>query len=274
MTVTSATHSPAKGADMIDRVHAYESVHNFRDYGGYQAADGRMRTGVLWRSGQHGMATDDDLARIAKLDIRTVIDLRGDGERRYLPCRRVPGFAGEVLFCPGETAGSELAPHEQAGQGLRTAAEVHAAMLQIYAGIPFRPALIGSLRLYFEALATREGASLLHCAAGKDRTGVAVAILHILLGVHHDDMLADYLLTMTAMDPLARLPSARDPIRERYGSLLEDEAMLVLMGVQEQFLDTAFAAIAERYGSVERYAEEVLGVDQARRRALALRLVA
>jgi protein-tyrosine phosphatase len=140
--------------------------------------------------------------------------------------------------------------------------------------MPFRPVLVGSLRLYFEALATRDGASLLHCLAGKDRTGLAVALLHTVLGVHGDDVMADYMLTMTAGDPRARVASAAPSIRARYGPDMDDETILALMGVEADYLDTALATIAKRYGSVERYAEAVLGVDATRRRALELRLVA
>lgn len=259
---------------MTDRILSFEGVHNFRDYGGYAAAGGRIRTGLLWRSGQHGDATTADLDRIATLDIRTVIDLRGDAERREMPCRRVAGFSGEVLFAPGETAGTELAPHEEAGRGIVDAAGARAAMRRLYVNMPFRPVLVGSLRLYFEALATRDGASLLHCLAGKDRTGLAVALLHTLMGVHADDAVADYLLTMTAGDPARRIASAAPAIRARYGAHMDDETILALMGVEADYLATAFAAIAERHGSVERYAAEVLGVDTERRRAMELRLVA
>ena len=274
MTVTAATHSPGRDVDMSQRVHTFEGVHNFRDYGGYQAAGGRLRTAVLWRSGQHGAATADDLERIAALDIRTVIDLRGDAERREMPCARPPGFAGAVVFAPGETAGTELAPHEEAGRGISDVAGARAAMRRLYANMPFRPVLIGSMRLYFEALATRDGASLLHCLAGKDRTGLAVAVFHTLLGVHADDVMADYLLTKTAGDPARRIASAAPSIRARYGADIDDATILTLMGVEEDYLATALAAITERYGTVERYAEEVLGVDMARRAGMEGRLVA
>lgn len=259
---------------MIERVLSFDGIHNFRDYGGYPAAGGRLRTGLLWRSGQHAAATPADLERVAALDIRTVIDLRGDAEREDSPCRRDTGFAGTVLFAPGETGGGELARHEAAGRGITDAAAARAAMRRLYQAMPFRPVLTGSLRLYFEALASRDGASLLHCLAGKDRTGLAVALLHTLLGVHADDVMADYLLTMTAGDPHARIAAAAPSIRAHYGAQMDDATIAALMGVEADYLTTAFDVIGERYGSVGRYAAEVLGVDAARRQTLAMRLVA
>ena len=87
---------------MTDRILTFESIDNFRDYGGYAGADGgTVRSGVLWRSGHHGAASAADLAAVETLDIATVIDLRGDSERAANPCLRHPGFAGEVVFAPG-----------------------------------------------------------------------------------------------------------------------------------------------------------------------------
>lgn len=256
------------------RVRTFAGIHNFRDYGGYRGANGTLRRDTLFRSGQHGAATPDDLAAVHALDIRTVIDLRGDTERREAPCLRHEDFAGAVLFSPGETAGQELAPHEEAGRNIATADQARAAMTELYANMPFRPVLVASLRLYFEALATRPGASLLHCLAGKDRTGLAAALLHTLLGVHHDDMVADYLLTNTAGDPQARIAAASESIRARYGAAMTDDAIVTLMSVDPVYLDTALAAVRARHGSVEAYAEAVLGVTPERRAQLEERLVA
>ncbi|QNE31013.1 tyrosine-protein phosphatase [Sphingomonas sp. NBWT7] len=259
---------------MNDRVRAFEGIHNFRDYGGYAARDGRLKQGVLWRSGQHGGATPADLSSVSELGIRTVIDLRGDSERQMMPCLRHDGFDGLVLFAPGETAGSELAPHEEAGRGITTADEARAAMTKLYVNMPFRDVLVRSLTLYFEALATRDGASLLHCLAGKDRTGLAVAVLHRLLGVHEDDVMADYLLTNTAGDPQKRIAAAGGSIRERYGAQITDDAIVALMGVDAGYLHTATRSINDRFGSTEAYAEAILGVDAQRRAALRERLIA
>ena len=259
---------------MQNRVQDFAGIHNFRDYGGYRGGAGTIREGLLYRSGQHGAATGADLDRVATLDLRTVIDLRGDSERTLAPCLRPAGFAASVLFAPGETAGGELAPHEQAGEGIRDAAGAHVAMTALYAAMPYRDVLVRSLRLYYEALATRDGASLLHCLAGKDRTGLAVALLHHLLGVHRDDIMADYLLTNTAGNQARRIESAAASIRTRYGPQMSDDAIVTLMSVDADYLETALAAIVARYGTIDHYAEEMLGVDAARRDALAERLIA
>ena len=106
---------------------------------------------------------------------------------------------------------------------------------------------------------------MLHCVAGKDRTGVAAALLHDLLGVHPDDMMADYMLTNSAAKIEERFEASLLHMRERYGHTMDDEASRLLMSVDPAWLDAAFAAIRERYGSVEAYRREVLGVTAERR---------
>jgi protein-tyrosine phosphatase len=262
---------------MIDadgRVLPMQGIHNFRDYGGYRARGGAIRQGVLWRSGQHGDATVDDLDAVHRLGIATVIDLRGDSEREACPCLRHPEFEGHVLFHPGETASAHgRAAHEEAAEQVRTAADAHAAMIRLYETLPFRPVLVGTYRLYLRALVDRDGASLLHCLAGKDRTGVAAALVHHLLGVHPDDIVEDYLLTNTAGNAEARIAAGARHVRAGFGRHMDDAAVRVLMSVHADYLDTSLAAIREQHGSVEAYADAVLGFGKADIAALERRLI-
>lgn len=262
---------------MDNRVLALAGVHNFRDYGGYATAGGgRLRSGLLFRSGQHLDATPDDLAAVEALGVMTVVDLRGDTERRLYPCRRSPGFAGDVLFIPGETTGGGAAPHIEAAAATpatATAEDARRRMIASYALMPFRPVLAGSIGLYFQALARGEGASLVHCLAGKDRTGLTVALLHALMGVHADDIMADYMLTNTAGDVERRIEAGARMVRAHAAAPMDDAAVRVVMSVEPVYLDTAFAAIREQHGSIEVYAEAVCGVTPDLRAAMATRLM-
>jgi len=248
-----------------------EGINNFRDYGDYPVTTGgRVKRGVLWRSGQHVGASDTDLAQIAPLGIATVIDLRGDEERTLNPCRRPEGFAAEVLLCEGENVA--LASHFDAAAGVMDEAGARAAMCRLYAQMPYRPNLIGVLRRYFAALGTREGGSLIHCFAGKDRTGFSVALTHHLLGVHPDDAMEDYLLTNAAI--LGRhFPGNPGHDKDKYAALSE-AAGKALGGVSPEYLDAAFAAMRDSHGSVDGYLEAVLGVDEGLRDKIRTRLTA
>ena len=248
---------------MQNRVLKLDGVHNFRDYGNYAAADGaRVKAGLLWRSAQHGEASDQDLADMHALGIRTVIDLRGPSERNASPCRRHPEFDAEVLYHPDETAG--LALHTEAADGVITVAEARAAMVRLYEGIPFRENLSFMLRRYFDVLRRADGPSLVHCVAGKDRTGFAVALAQHVLGVSHDDIVADYVLTNQAGNIEARIAAGATQIRARHGSITDD-TIRTLMGVEADYIVTAFDRAADRYGSVDAYLAQALGVDAAAR---------
>jgi protein-tyrosine phosphatase len=259
---------------MTDRILSLEGVHNFRDYGGYATADGgRLRDRVLWRSGQHFHATPDDLVAVSSLSLRTVVDLRGNSERTAWPCLRPENFEARVFFFNGETKGSEAATHSEAEPTITTSGDAHAAMLAIYASMPFLPNLQSVLRDYFEALATRDGASLLHCFSGKDRTGFGVAVLHDLLGVHADDIIADYMLTNTAGNSEARIAAGVESIRRSKGVQISDSAIRILMSVAPDYINAAFNSLRQRRGSVASYARHDLGVDNARLAAIRERLL-
>lgn len=256
-----------------DRVVRLEGVHNFRDYGGYPVAGGgRLRRGLLWRSGQHHHATDPDLERIGALNLATVFDLRSDKEREIAPCRRPEGFAGRVHIAELPTGAQ--APHISVTQttAVRDPAGMRMAMIRTYEDIVFRPELVPAIRRYFAELARGGGASLVNCMAGKDRTGVSVALLHLAVGVHRDDAIEDYLLTNTAGDVEARIAAGRAAITAYAGPIAE-EAVRVLMGVEAEYLDTALAAVTEKHGSIDGYMRDVLGVDDAAKAKLREALV-
>lgn len=253
---------------MTDRVLALEGIHNFRDAGGYPVAGGgRLRRGQVWRSGQHHGATDSDIARVNDLGLVAVFDLRGDSERESHPCRRPEGFTARVILA--KTQERRHAPHVAAAQTARqrTPESTRMGLCRNYDTICFRPELLDMMRRYFAQVASGEGPSLINCMAGKDRTGIAVAMLHSALGVHRDDILEDYLLTNTAGDSEARIRAGAETIRAVTGQIDED-VLRILMGVEAEYLERAFAAVSQRHGSTEAYLEQELGVDARMREAL------
>lgn len=257
---------------IAERVLPLAGIHNFRDYGGYAVeGGGRIRGGILWRSAHHQDATDGDLAAIDNLGIETIVDLRGDDERAAHPCRRSAGFSARVLFADGNTAG--LAPHLQAAGGTIDNDTARSRMVDVYASMPYRPVLVNTLRLYLSALAEYEAPSLVHCVAGKDRTGFAVAIVHRLLGVHEDDLMQDYLLTNSVGKIEERIAQGGDVIRARYGAEIHDDAIRTLMSVNPIFLDAALTTVRRDHGDIPTYAEAVLNFTPDMRQALTDKLV-
>ncbi|MEY4055734.1 MAG: hypothetical protein RL519_1069 [Pseudomonadota bacterium] len=250
----------------ISRIIPLEGINNFRDYGGYDGHAGRkVRTGLLWRSAQHGDASDSDLSAVSALGIAHVIDLRGPSERETKPCRRAEDFSAQVWTYPEETAG--LALHTEAADGVLTADEASTAMMRLYEGIAFRENLTPMLRLYFELLLRAEGPSLVHCVAGKDRTGWAVAMAQKALGVSRDAIIADYMLTNDASRLEERIAAEAFRDLPRYASM-DAETVRALWGVKEDYIATALKATEDRYGDLDTYLEAVLGIDANRREAL------
>ena len=258
-----------------DRILPLEGIRNFRDYGGYKAVGGAtIKRKVLWRSGHHHQATAADLERVAALGLSAVIDLRGDSERNAFPCARHPEFPAEVMFAPGETAGlAGAAAHESAAAGVRTGAESRAAMVRLNEGMPWRPVLVATMKLYFAELAASRGPLLLHCVAGKDRTGLAAWLTHYLLGVHPDDAMADYLLTNVATDLAGRLALGAETVRAKYGPQMDDAAVLALMSVAPEYISAGLDAIRARHGTYDRYLEEVLGIGAGQTAAMRANLL-
>lgn len=244
-----------------------EGIHNFRDYGGWLTEDGRqVRRGVLYRSGQHVGATDADLALIAALRIHTVIDLRGTSERERSPCRRVEGFAGEVIFYEGETSSSP--PHMDVDPDVSTALFARERMLGVYARMPNNLAMQNMFARYLRILAERDGASLVHCFAGKDRTGIAATLLLHVLGVSQRDQMTEFLRT-NAAPTLAVLHAQSVPaIEARLGRKLDEDGLRALLGVDEDYLLHFRETVVAMDGSLDGWLAARIGVDDGLRARL------
>jgi protein-tyrosine phosphatase len=256
----------------MNRRLALEGVENFRDFGGYATTSGkRLKSGRLYRSASHGRATDADLEAIHALDLAVVVDLRRTQERERDPSRRHAAFAAQVIANDiGEEEEDSWIVHVTSSD--LSVASFHDYMFGYYAEAPFKPRMVDLYSRYFEALARADGPVLIHCAAGKDRTGILAALTHHLAGVSHDDLVADYLLTNDEERIARRLPQMIEYVRELAGRSPPEDAMRVGMGVDAAYLDTAFAEMAKAHGGIDGYLAEALGVDADKRRRIEARL--
>jgi protein-tyrosine phosphatase len=255
----------------MQRTVILEGVDNFRDFGGYSTRHGRpMKRGRLYRSASHARATDADLETIATLGIGVVVDLRRKPERERDPSRRHPAFEGVVIANDGEQPDSW---HEHIRTSDLTPASFRRYLLDYYRAAPFEPRHIDLFRRYFQALAETDSAVLIHCAAGKDRTGVLAALTHHVAGVDPEDIVADYLLTNNPQRFAARLPMVAAVVREISGREADEATLLTAMGVEAEYLAAAFQAIDEACGDVDGYLETVIGLTAPMRERIAQRLL-
>lgn len=248
------------------RKHDFEGVHNFRDFGGYSAGGRKLVTGRLFRSANYALASDADLERLSGMGIGAIVDLRRPEERTRQPSRRWDGFKGVVV----ENHDDDEGAHHESWDGFMaqwdlTPEHFRTYIHGYYDRVPFMPRMVDLYRRYFETLATADGGIVVHCAAGKDRTGLIVALTHELAGVHRDDIVEDYLLTNDSKRFETYGAQWAQMIGEQRGKAPTLDTMKYIMGVQAEFLERSFAAIEKRHGSVEVYLRDALGVDAARR---------
>lgn len=251
----------------------FEAIDNFRDFGGYGTACGRgLKAGRLFRSANHAYATEADLAGLRDLGVSVIVDLRRRREREREPSRRWEGFAGAVI--ENDIDGPE---HDWA-DALKAAPSVNADWffkdsLEFYRAAPHAERIVDLFSRYFATLASTDGAVVVHCAAGKDRTGMICALTHHIAGVHRDDTMADYLATNDAAAIDKRVEFLGPWIRDLTGVTVDDAGLRQAVSVHEAFLAEAFAVMVERHGSVDNYLAEVLGVDAALRDRIAGRIL-
>ncbi|WNI18687.1 tyrosine-protein phosphatase [Actinacidiphila sp. ITFR-21] len=254
-------------------------VRNFRDVGGLPTRDGRrVRPGVLFRSGHLAHATAADTAFLTGLGLHTVFDFRNDNDIALEgPDPVLPGTRNLnlPLSDPAEGHGfwrtvrdGDVATLRELLGGGRGAARMAAA---------YRRLVLERTGEHSRMLALlsepRDPAvpALLHCAAGKDRAGTAMAIILLALGVERSAIEADYLKS-----------NARG---RRYkvvrgdgttGAAIDPEVAALIGALFEarvEYLRTAFDTVDERWGSVDRYLEEGLGLTPERRERLRERLL-
>jgi protein-tyrosine phosphatase len=235
---------------MPSRTLEFEGCVNFRDLGGYRTTDGHMvawRT--LFRADGLNKLTDADLAQLTDLGLATVIDLRtlDEAEQRgSFPVDRVPvTYVGLPL--------TDVLPSTEDlpdwGEAAYVAARYSAMVSE---GGPVLTSAIGFL--------AAGGAlpAVMHCSAGKDRTGVLSALLLAFLGVPDETIVADYALSAAAMGRLlerlkAEYPDATEEV-ERYAPAV----LHVVPETMEQFL----AELRATYGTYDDLAA-TLGVTES-----------
>jgi protein-tyrosine phosphatase len=254
-----------------ERALPLERGSNFRDLGGYPAADGKhVRWGLIYRTGATPMLTDADFRYVAGLHIASDIDLRSIEERQLAP-DQVPERAGARYFATDYSAAELFS--RLPGKPDPNAASPYRAWLV---------SLAPQYRAIFQRLLRGEGAVAFHCSAGQDRSGVAAALVLSALGVPRDVIYADYHLSTKDRRPEYEMPPI-DPARYPNNPVAAYFAKAQANGPHPArplydtsgapLLKQTFDEIDTRWGSVETYLDQVLGVsaaDIARLRAMYL----
>jgi len=239
-----------------DRLLRLQGASNFRDLGGYPGHGGRpLRWRRIFRSDHLAGLTASDRVSLSYLGLAHALDFRGVEESAQTPYQ-LPGVTRHTLSIE-PTVVQRLQARIDGGQAL-DAAIVSDLMADLYRRLVDAEA--PRFAALFMHLLRTDVPLVFHCTAGKDRTGLAAALLLLALGTPRDVVMQDYLLTNQHY---------RHPPQPQ--SSLPADALRVLWGVQPAFLEAALAEIDSRQGGLPNYLQQRLGLDRAALAALAER---
>jgi protein-tyrosine phosphatase len=232
-----------------------QGASNFRDLGGYRTADGRLvRWRQLFRSNHLGYLTETDVATVRGLGVRSAFDFRGIEERAAAACVLEEIEVHSLPIEPTVVATLRA----QLAAGKLSAATALDIMRESYGDYVRRNT--HRFRALFAHLLEDRAPLVIHCTAGKDRTGFACALVLHALGVPDDVIGEDYLLTnrfyRRDTSSASDLP---EDVRQAIGS------------VEASFLAAAYDAIRIDYGGLENYLQEGLALEKGERAALKAR---
>ncbi len=242
---------------------------NVRDLGGWATSAGKaVRRGEVYRSTELNGVTPPGLRRLSSLGVRTVFDLRTVAERDAQP-DRLPDGATEIHLDvladdpSNAAAGAAELPKLLGDPALLdkflSGTSFTEMFSEAYRGVVSLPSALASYRRMFLSIADpAKRPALFHCTTGKDRTGWGAAALLTLLDVDHDDVMADYLLTNSEILPLTQ------PFYDAFAAAGGNPDVLrPALGVDASYLDIAFEEMTSRYGTIDRYFNEGLELDDA-----------
>jgi protein-tyrosine phosphatase len=241
----------------------FENIENFRDLGGTTGRNGQMvRTGIVYRSGDHSHATDEDLEQLKDLNIGVILDLRRRMERDRAKSRRPEGVEYEVIK-------SDIAEERlDWAVALKELEHVDLAWFDkeardFYIRGTMKERYVDLFSRFFQTLAHSDAPILMHCAAGKDRTGMLCALAQHSVGVHRDDIVDEFTKTNDPTRIARGKPRLKAWLEKASGHVLPDDALEFALRVHPEHMELMFHQLEKDFGSVDQYLSQVLGVDAA-----------
>jgi len=264
------------------RVISLQGTQNTRDIGGYETTDGR-RVGwsVIFRSDRLSRLMKKDFQRLEDMGVRTIIDLRTPDEVKNSPTVWKGENPPQIFNYPiGQDDGQWFKDQDRMlSSGRFNSEDSLNHFVEGYRSMP-KHGLDSYRSLMALVLDESNWPVLIHCTAGKDRTGIAIALILEAVGVGRETIMEDYLLTnkvartqeqaeILAKEQYLRTRSAGSRVgRSRAPSA---EAYFPVVGVTPEMLNGFYDGINQEYGSMDQYLTE-LGVDQAARDVLVSKL--
>jgi len=242
-------------ADSAQRKLPVRGAINCRDIGGYATSDGHhVKWNKIYRSAEISKLTEADLEEFQKRNISTVVDFRGVDESKRAPDRMNPGT--DYILCP---AGSDSSLNDWRKSIMSLKSGGDSMMIAYYAKTEF---LAARYQPFFRKLINLpdDQSLLYHCTAGKDRTGIGTALLLYSLGVPYETILNDYLASN-----YYRTEENEKMVQSMVSGMhMNEEVAWSLASVKKEYLQATFDAIRKKYGSVDNFLRDEIGLDQSK----------
>ncbi|MBT6961327.1 MAG: tyrosine-protein phosphatase [Rhodospirillaceae bacterium] len=260
----------------LDRHLRFPGTINFRDMGGYPTENGgRVCLGRMFLSGHLAFADASAQTDIAALNIGVVCDFRTDDERREHPNQYAEGHAPDMKALPVWPVGTP-GIDDTVGRFMRGEINIDHALTDQQNGYrEFVRDQSGQFAKMLHAiLGSRHDAILLHCSAGKDRTGIASALLLTTLGVSQGDARADYMLSAEGYGAVAQTQFYVDQYWNAHVSSYGTDPVCTLQDVHQLFavqpekIEAAFDEMRIVGGSIDGYVRDILELSDIDRATL------
>ena len=237
------------------RLLPMDGAHNTRELGGYKTTDGKsVKWGMLYRSDKLSDISDTDQAYLQDLGIKKIIDFRSKEEKAEDPDIIPKGI--DYIEMPISVDGAMRSKIEAVLKG-ETNKDVKSFLID--ANKEFVSNYNDVYENFLRNLIDDDGPALFHCTAGKDRAGFAAAITLIALGVSKEDVIDDYMKTNQF---------TKERIEEIIGQIelmtlyqTDAEILRPLLGVEREYIETAFQTAEEKYGSLENFIRDGLNIS-------------
>ncbi len=264
-------HDRAVSPDARPRAVPLEGATNFRDFGGYQGAGGgRVRWRHLYRSGHLSGLSDADRAALEALRLDRILDLRVEEELARAPSAVGPQLRRRIVNL-SLYPGSAHAYRDQLMAGTASADRMAEIMASINRDLARDHT--SEYAALLREVGDARGPVLIHCAAGKDRTGFGVAMVLFALGVSREQVMEDYLLSQVHFDGERVLEEQQRLYEERGAPPIPEAVLRPLVAADRRYLASALDEIGSMCGSIAAYLAGPLQCGPAEQEQLRQRLL-
>jgi protein-tyrosine phosphatase len=239
------------------RIIPIEGARNLRDAGGYSVGNGRrVKLRRLFRSGHPAGIEPAARTAFRSLGLASILDLRTNEERARQPYQA--DLLEGLRYHSRDYLHSDSDLLKRLQTTTLTADDVHTSILQTYRALPYEQAI--GIGMLFRILLDRGAPVLVNCTAGKDRTGAAIALLLLAIGVSREDVIRDYAMTEKIQDPATAFRTLGSAGPYAFLANIDPAVWRPMLRSKPEYMHALIDQIDEKHGSVAAYLAEVHGI--------------